>query len=813
MSADRRSDAADPLPLVRSAQPGRIHLRRRRDAEAARAATRRTPAWVDYVYLRDNPRGPHDELWLHSAGCRRWFKVRRDTRTHDILAQRARRAISRCPGRRARDASRSASPTGGIIDRAQTARLHVRRRALRGLCRRHARLGAARQRRASRRPQLQVSPAARHLQRRRRGAERAGAARAAARATEPNTRATQVELYDGLVAASQNRWPSLRFDVGAINDVVVARCSRPASTTRRSCGRRRRSWWLATSTSIRRAAGMGRAADASPIPITTSISYAHCDVLVVGGGAAGSRRRARRGAQRRARDRCATRGGARRRAAAARPRRSTTRRRRHGSPRRSPSCAAMPDVTLLPRTTAFGYYDHNLVGLVERVADHLAAPPAHAPRQRLWQVRAQAGRARDRRASSARIVFANNDLPGHDARRRGAHLCQRIRRAARASRAVVFTNNDSAYATALALHARRRRDRRRSSTRGRAATARRLPQRARAAGMPIIAGHARSSRAHGRLRVTGVDVAPLGGGGHHGDDRLRSRLRLGRLEPDACICTRRRAARCATTRRSPPSCPAPSPQADRSAGAANGEFALADGLADGHRGPAPRRRRLRASAAAPRRPRRDWPRESAAALQPLWSVPSRRQRQALRRPAERRDRRRHRARRARRLPLGRASEALHDARHGHRPGQDQQRHRPCACSPSCSARPIPAVGTTTFRPPYTPVTLGAFAGRDAGRARRADAPHRDARLARGARRALRQRRAVEAPALVSAARRDGGRRGDRPRGAATCAATSASSTSRRSARSSCRAATSPSSSIASTSTAGTRSPSAAAATA
>ncbi len=43
-------------------------------------------AWVDCVYLRDNPCGPHDELWLHSAGCRRWFRIRRDTRTHEILA-------------------------------------------------------------------------------------------------------------------------------------------------------------------------------------------------------------------------------------------------------------------------------------------------------------------------------------------------------------------------------------------------------------------------------------------------------------------------------------------------------------------------------------------------------------------------------------------------------------------------------------------------------------------------------------------------------------------------------------------------------
>ena len=43
-------------------------------------------AWFAYVYLRDNPKGPHVELWQHSAGCRAWLRVRRDTRTHDILA-------------------------------------------------------------------------------------------------------------------------------------------------------------------------------------------------------------------------------------------------------------------------------------------------------------------------------------------------------------------------------------------------------------------------------------------------------------------------------------------------------------------------------------------------------------------------------------------------------------------------------------------------------------------------------------------------------------------------------------------------------
>ena len=43
-----------------------------------------TEEWFAYVYLRDNPKGLHDELWQHSAGCRSWIKVRRDTRTHDV---------------------------------------------------------------------------------------------------------------------------------------------------------------------------------------------------------------------------------------------------------------------------------------------------------------------------------------------------------------------------------------------------------------------------------------------------------------------------------------------------------------------------------------------------------------------------------------------------------------------------------------------------------------------------------------------------------------------------------------------------------
>ena len=53
------------------------------------AETTPVSSWVDYIYLRENPRGPHDELWHHSAGCRQWFRVRRDTATHEIIRSQA----------------------------------------------------------------------------------------------------------------------------------------------------------------------------------------------------------------------------------------------------------------------------------------------------------------------------------------------------------------------------------------------------------------------------------------------------------------------------------------------------------------------------------------------------------------------------------------------------------------------------------------------------------------------------------------------------------------------------------------------------
>ena len=101
---------------------------------------------------------------------------------------------------------------------------------------------------------------------------------------EANTRATTIELYDGLEAHSQNRWPSLAFDVGAVNSLlsplfVVGFYYKtfmwPAAL-----------WEKLYEPLIRRAAGLGRASTQSD-PDTYEKAYAFCDVLIVGGGAAG----------------------------------------------------------------------------------------------------------------------------------------------------------------------------------------------------------------------------------------------------------------------------------------------------------------------------------------------------------------------------------------------------------------------------------------------------------------------------------------------------------------------------------------------
>ncbi len=224
----------------------------------------------------------------------------------------------------------------------------------------------------------------------------------------PNVRATVQEIYDGLQAESQNRWPSLAFDLNAMNDLSSPMFS--AGFYYKTFMWPKAAWNSLYEPNIRSAAGLGVAPD-EPDPDHYSSRYAHCDVLVIGGGLAGlaaALAAATGGAEVILCDEQAEFGGSLK---------SETGTRVDGRSgwdwvrETTSQLATMANVRLLKRTTAFGYYAQNFVALTERVSDHIAAPAEHMPRERLWQVRARrviiANGAIERH-----MVFAGNDRPG-----------------------------------------------------------------------------------------------------------------------------------------------------------------------------------------------------------------------------------------------------------------------------------------------------------------------------------------------------------------------------------------------------------------
>ena len=225
---------------------------------------------------------------------------------------------------------------------------------------------------------------------------------------EPNTRATVQEVFDGMAATSQNRWPSLAFDVGAINDFLGRFF--PAGFYYKTFMWPKSFWKHVYEPVIRAAAGLG-AAPREADPDRYANRFAHCDVLVVGGGPAGLTAAMAAGSSGQKVIICdenASFGGHLRADASAQI---------DGRPgddwalETAARLAAMPNVTVLPRTTAFGYYSHNMLALAQRVSDHMAKPAIDMPRERLWQIRAKKV-VLATGAIERHLVFADNDRPG-----------------------------------------------------------------------------------------------------------------------------------------------------------------------------------------------------------------------------------------------------------------------------------------------------------------------------------------------------------------------------------------------------------------
>ena len=515
----------------------------------------------------------------------------------------------------------------------------------------------------------------------------------------PNLRATQVELYEGLVARSQNYWPSLRFDLLAVNDLA------PAGLIGAGFYYKTFMWPFALwhklyEPAIRRTAGLGKAPKVAD-PDHYAQQYGFCDVLVVGAGAAGlaaALAAAETGATVMLADEQPELGGGLldERTASI-----------DGVPAADWLAAtlarlrSMDNVTLLPRTQAFGYYAQNLVGLAERLTDHLATPSATQPRERLWKVRARrvilaAG------AIERPLVFPDNDRPG-------VMLASAARTYANrygvkpGKRAVVFTADDTGYAAALDISAA-------GTDIVMIADLRPAPtgpgyEAAKAAGLPMMASAA-VKRVTGTTRVSAVSLGVVQPDGSVTQGPIAAcdlLLMAGGWTPAVHLFSQSRGklAYDATRQIYTPGTYA---QAAQSAGACNGTFDLAAALAEGHAaGSGVAKTYATSGAIAP-----------AGGFH--GATPHGRDAQKVKAFVDFQN-----DVTAKDIKLA-VREGMHSIEHIKRytttgMATDQGKTsnmNGLAIAAGALDKAIPDIGLTTFRPPYTPVTFGTLAGHSRG---------------------------------------------------------------------------------------------------
>ncbi|WP_028223718.1 glycine cleavage T C-terminal barrel domain-containing protein, partial [Paraburkholderia oxyphila] len=373
--------------------------------------------------------------------------------------------------------------------------------------------------------------------------------------------------------------------------------------------------------------------------------------------------------------------------------------------------AAMPDVKILSRSTAFGYQDHNLVTVTQRLTEHLPVSTRKGTRELLWKIRAKrvilATGAHERP-----IVFGNNDLPGIMLASAVSTYIHRYG-VLPGRNAVVFANNDAGYRCALDLKACGANvtvvD---SRAQGKGA----LQEAARRQGVKIM-NNAVIMAAHGKLRVNSVEVVAYTNGqtgAKQADLPCDLVAMSGGFSPvlhlfaqsggkahwnDAKACFM----------------PGKRVQQEVSVGAAVGEFSLARGLTQAVDAGIDATKSLGLAATRPQVPKAAEVAETP--LQPLWLVGSRKA--APRGPKQFVDFQNDVA----------ASDILLAAREGFESVEHVKRYTAMgfgtdqgklgningmAILADALGKTIPETGTTTFRPNYTPVTFGTVAGRELG---------------------------------------------------------------------------------------------------
>jgi sarcosine oxidase, subunit alpha len=529
----------------------------------------------------------------------------------------------------------------------------------------------------------------------------------------PNARATEVLLYEGLSARSVNCWPGPEIDLMAPASLFSGLM--PAGFYYKTFMWPKR-LWMRYEHFIRRASGMGEAPGA-PDPSTYDKMNAHCDVLVAGAGPAGlaaALAAARSGARVILADEQAELGGS---LLALSPSTAT---RIDGQPPAAwleaaqAQLRAMPNVRVLVRSTVFGYHDGNFLTIAERRHDHLRLRERDGRRERIWRVRArQVVLATG--AIERPLVFANNDRPGIMLASAAAAYVNRYG-VRFDGRAVVFTNNDSAYRCALDLA-------RAGIPVAAVVDSRRvgdsvLARQVREAGIEIV-DNAVVVDARGGRRLAGVEVMALDGERVAGKPRL---IECGLLAMSGgwSPVVHLHAQSGARPRFDPArACfvPGESVQQERSVGACNARFGLAACIAEGGEGGAQAARRAGFAAAAANPPAVEGEALEEQALEPLWLVPSphgpgRGPKQFVDFQSD----------------VSAADIAL-AAREGYRSIEHVKRYTALgfgtdqgklgningmAILARALGNDLAATGTTTFRPNYTPVTFGALAGRDLG---------------------------------------------------------------------------------------------------